>query len=364
MSADYDTYDTWPDPFSDVPWPEPPAGQPLTANAAVRLGQLRNALLDSDALDSLPGLDPLVDGILYRDSLAWLHGKPGHGKSFVALDIACCVSAGLPWQMHGVTQGPVLYVIAEGVTGLRQRVRAWEQHAHIRTGVKFLPVAVQLPIDWEADALAALAGEIKPVLIVIDTQARVTVGADENSARDMGVLVAAIDKIRPASRACILTVHHESRAGENMRGSTALEGAALTQMRCTREGGKLEVTCIKQKDATDFDPIRLRLTPCGDSVVVTTPGKGEIAAELNASEQGVIDILRGVFGATGASGSRLLEVCGQPKSTFYWALNRLTETGRVVNVGSKTRTHYLLAEHVEPAQSPMGAIGLGEKAAS
>lgn len=32
-------------------------------------------------------------------------------------------------------------------------------------------------------AVITLAGDLQPVLIVIDTQARVTVGADENSAR-------------------------------------------------------------------------------------------------------------------------------------------------------------------------------------
>ena len=33
----------------------------------------------------------------------------------------------------------------------------------------------------DVPAVAMIAAEIKPVLIVLDTQARVTVGADENS---------------------------------------------------------------------------------------------------------------------------------------------------------------------------------------
>ena len=90
-----------------------------------RRGQLQAAILNSYSLDGLPAPEALIDGILYHDTLAWLHGKPGHGKSFLALDWAGCVSTGLPWQGRVVTLGPVLYVIAEGVTGLRQRVRAW-----------------------------------------------------------------------------------------------------------------------------------------------------------------------------------------------------------------------------------------------
>ena len=98
-------------------------------------------------------------------------------------------------------QGIVLYIVAEGVSGLRQRVRAWEEHAGQHMDVLFLPIAVQLLSFTDVSAVVMLATELEPVLIVVDTQARVTVGADENSAKDMGELVAAIDRIRQARRA-------------------------------------------------------------------------------------------------------------------------------------------------------------------
>src|SRR4029077_15177132 len=134
----------------------------------------------SDGLDDLPAPEALIDGILYRDTLAWLHGKPGHGKSCIALDWAGCVAAGLPWQGRPVTMGPVLYVIAEGVTGLRQRVRAWEDHAGLRTAAEFLPVPVQFLDAIDLAAMIQVAQDLEPVLIIVDTQARVTVGGDEN----------------------------------------------------------------------------------------------------------------------------------------------------------------------------------------
>jgi len=166
-----------------------------------RIDELRGALIGSGGLDTLPVPEPVIDGLLYRDSLAWLHGKPGHCKSFVALDWACCIDAGLPWMGLAVTPGPVLYVIAEGTTGLHPRVRAWEHRAGCKTGVIFLPVAVQMLQPADTAAIAALAAELGCVLVVIDTQARVTVGADENSAVDMGRLVVAAEQIRMASGA-------------------------------------------------------------------------------------------------------------------------------------------------------------------
>lgn len=310
-----------------------------------RVLQLRNALVTSEQLDSLPDPEPIIDGILYRDTLAWLHGKPGCGKSFVALDWSGCVSLGLPWQEHGTKAGPVLYLIAEGVSGLRQRVRAWEDYVQARSGVTFLPVAVQLLVYSELDALIKLASELVPSMIVIDTQARVTVGADENSAKDMGELVAAADKLRAATRACVLLVHHEARAGENMRGSTALEGAATTQVRVTKDGPHLKIENPKQKDAAEFDPIRVILAPRLDSAVIQGHDGTGLDAELTATEAKLLEVLEDVFGERGAPSGRLLDVAGVPKTSFYRALNRLTVRGTVTDLGTPKRPHYVLSKY-------------------
>ena len=281
------------------------------------------------------------------------YGKPGHGKSFVALDWAGCVSVGWMWQGRVTMQGPVLYVIAEGVTGLRQRVRAWEDCADIRTGVAFLPVAVQLLSALDLAALIEVARELHPVLIVVDTQARVTVGADENSARDMGEFAAAAERLRQATGACVLFVHHESRAGENMRGSTALEGAAATIARVTKDGPHLLLENPKQKDAAPFDPIRLRLVARLESATVQSHDGVGLAEELSDSQQKIIDTLRDLFGTDGAPGSRLFDVAGLPKTSYYRALKGLVITGAVVNMGTKKRTHYVLAEQAESQQSQL-----------
>lgn len=325
-------------PEEDDPGEQPPP----------RIDQLRAALLDSKSLDSLPDPQPVIDGVLYLDSLAWLHGKPGHGKSFVALDWAACVAAGLPWQGCETRQGIVLYIVAEGVSGLRQRVRAWEEHAGQHMDVLFLPIAVQLLSFTDVSAVVMLATELEPVLIVVDTQARVTVGADENSAKDMGELVAAIDRIRQACRACVLLVHHEARAGENMRGSTALEGAASTLVRCTKDGAYIRLENAKQKDAAEFEPVRLKLTPAGQSVVCTAVDYAAAQAELSESEQKIVTTMREAFGDTAVATGKLLEVTGLSKATFYRALKRMTDNRGVLNMGTKQRPLWLLAEFDKP----------------
>jgi hypothetical protein len=314
-----------------------------------RLDLLRAALLDSAGLDSLPVPEPLIDGWLFRDSLAWLHGKPGHAKSLVSLDWACCIDAGLPWLDQPVSQGPVLYVIAEGATGLHARVRAWEDRAQMTTGVRFLPVAVQLLNAGDGRAVAELAAELAAALVVIDTQARVTVGAEENSAVDMGRVVVAAEQVRRASRACVLFVHHEARGGENMRGSTALEGAADTVLRVVKDGPRVELTNPKQKDAAEHEPAVLWVVPRLQSVVIAGQPEGPTLDLTSASEIKILNTLLDLFGTTGASATTLREATGLAKSTFHWALNRLVKDGKVVNFGTKTRTCY------GPAQAPLPA---------
>ena len=323
---------------------------PETA-AVSRLDQLRAALVGSAGLDRLPVPEPLIDGLLYRDSLCWLHGKPGHCKSFVALDWACCVAAGLPWAGRPVTQGPVLYVIAEGTSGLQARVRAWEDRAAGRTAVMFLPVAVQL-LDGDFGALAGLAAELGCVLVVVDTQARVTTGAEENSAVDMGRLVDAAEKIRIASGACVMFVHHEARAGDNMRGSTALEGAATTILRVEKDGSRLQLTNPKQKDAAEADPMTLWVVPRLHSVVIAGKPDTPTLESRTASETKILSVLLESFGSTGASATALRNATGLAESTFHWALNRLVKDGQVQNLGTRTRTLYMPAQAQLPTGTP------------
>ncbi|GAA3738009.1 hypothetical protein HDA32_005361 [Spinactinospora alkalitolerans] len=325
-------------------------GAPITD----RLSALRALLIDSDGLDGIPDPEPIIDRVLYRDSLAWVHGKPGHGKSFVSLDWAGCVATGRTWQQHTISHpGTVVYLVAEGVTGVRQRVRAWEDAAGTRMdGVKFLPVAVQLLSHIDRDAFVRLVAELAPVLVVIDTQARVTVGADENSAQDMGKLVAAADTIREATGACVLLVHHEARAGDTLRGSTALEGAATTLIRITKDGPTVRVDCTKQKDAEPFPPILLRLVFHGAGAVLQSHSGVGLAEELAGAERKLLDVMRDSFGTTGATGTQLRDASEASKSSFYRALNGLLKKGLLRNTGTDKSPFYTLPEGAAPRVVP------------
>jgi hypothetical protein len=233
------------------------------------LERLRAALVETHNLDSIPTYTELVAGTLMTDSISFVQGRPGSCKSFLALDLAGCVATGLPWHGHVTKQGRVLYVVAEGGGGLKARVRAWEEaRDELMHGVMFLPLPVQIMGPTEGPAFAALCEDLHPALIVIDTQARSSVGLNENSAQEMGHFIEQVEAIRKVTGACVLLVHHEGRAGEHMRGSTALEGAAQTVLRVVKEDAVITVSVVKQKDGEESPPMELVVKPTGASIVL------------------------------------------------------------------------------------------------
>jgi hypothetical protein len=224
------------------------------------LEKLRASVLTLEQLESLPRAEPLIKGVLDMDSASWIIGQPGGFKSFVAIDWACHVATGREWNGNKVRKGSVFYVVAEGVRGFGKRVRAWSKVHNVRPESLFiLPMPVQargkdgksLSDGWLA--LVQLVREMGPALIVLDTQARMTVGLQENDNTEMGVWVAAVDALKVATGACVLVVHHTGRNGGDARGASALDGAQDMEWRVDRKARKLamRLSCDKSKDGDD-----------------------------------------------------------------------------------------------------------------
>lgn len=251
------------------------------------VAKLLGELISARDLDSIPPPDPLVDGLLERNSLARVIGKSGHGKSFFMIDLAGHIALGRPWQDRAVQQGDVVYMVAEGASGIRKRVRAWEQWhgAELGDSVQFLPRPVQVK-DQEWLTWVRAMKRLKPALIVIDTQARVTAGANENGPEDMGILIQRAELLRKHTGACVVLVHHKGHSGDHGRGHTSVVAAMDAEIDVNKEGkNKIAILSSKQKDQEDFDPIRLELT----QVEVVLDGEEMTSAVLVSPESGVTE---------------------------------------------------------------------------
>lgn len=338
-----------------------------------RVDRLLDALVATEGLDAVPAQRSLVGDVLYFDSIVWLQGRPGSAKSFAALDLAGCVATGQPWQGFPVAGDPtdptitldVLYVVAEGLSGLRPRVRAWEAAmGRSMEYVWFLPMALQSSNATDWAALVEMAGGGinggRFGLIVLDTQARLTVGMEENSARDMGVWVAQLERLRAATGACVLVVHHQGRNGEHMRGSTAMEGAATTIIQVSKDEELVTVRCLKQKDAPEFDDIHLRLVPYADSAVLAlTDGRRTGSATSQARRW--LTAWEEMHGGDPVSISVLTKSGVVSETTFHRTKLALIDEGAVERKGDGNSVRYRLLWRAStglPTPTPKG-VGVG-----
>jgi len=203
----------------------------------------------------------VVDDYIESDSLAQVFGDPGGGKSFVSIDLACCVATGKDWHGHQVQQGAVFYIAGEGHNGLARRFKGWELgNGATLDGAPLFKShrAAQLYDATEAalvaDSIKTLSAECGhiPSMIVIDTLAR-NMGGDENSTQDMNSFIQHLDTyLRQDYKCCVLVVHHSGAMDKDRsRGSTALKGALDAEYKCQLDSGTktIQFESKKMKDA-------------------------------------------------------------------------------------------------------------------
>lgn len=203
----------------------------------------------------------IVDDYIESDSLAQVFGDPGGGKSFVAIDIACCIATGTKWHGHEVKQGAVFYIAGEGHNGLARRFRGWTLGNNITLDGAPLYKSHRAAQLYDATEAAIVAESIKqlaieagvnPSMVIIDTLAR-NMGGDENSTEDMNAFIQHLDLyLRQPYKCCVLVVHHSGAMDKDRsRGSTALRGALDAEYKCQLDQGSKTITfeAKKMKDA-------------------------------------------------------------------------------------------------------------------
>jgi hypothetical protein len=318
--------------------------------------QLARHLVSGDSILDIEPPKYLIGDLLTRDALAFLIGKPAAGKSFLALDWGLCVAFGFPWQGREVRKGRVLYLAAEGRRGIGKRIKAWLQHTgetKLPDTFVLLPTAVNLLREAEREALVEMARRLDFDLVIIDTLARSMVGGEENSSRDLGIVIDAADRMRDGQERTCLIVHHTDKAGSTYRGSSAIEGAADWMHSVENEDDTPEVVlrCKKAKDDEEPKPILLRrevvrldqdggVTSC---VLVSHGGVG-IEKAANEAKAKLSHAAWDHFGNGVFSRKMLRDVIDMPSTTFYRVEKELVKAGIWENIGTDKQPAYKVAD--------------------
>ena len=206
----------------------------------------------------------LIKGVLPRAGLAVIYGASSSGKTFFTLDLIAAVARGEPWRGVPVKKGRVLYVVAEGAGGFRNRLKAYCAAHDLDPADLDICFLRQTPNLLTKDDIREFLKEIIAAgpfaLIVIDTYARAMSGGNENDAKDVGQAVAHCDIIHRKTGAMVILVHHSGKdATKGARGSGALRAAADLEIEVVQTREYRAASITKQKDGADGVEYKFKL---------------------------------------------------------------------------------------------------------
>lgn len=229
------------------------AGAEMPGAPAPAAKRLRFNIVQAGQFTQRAPLAWLIKRVLPLAEVGAVFGESGSGKSFFVLDLALAIATGQPWRGHRVRKGRVLYVAAEGAGGMVRRLQALAGHHGVDLAGLDLDVLGDAPNLLErqdiADLLAAITARGRYDLVVADTLAQVTPGANENSGEDMGRALAHCKVLHAKTGAMVLLVAHAGKdASKGLRGWSGIKGALDVEICVERSGDHRAATVTKMKD--------------------------------------------------------------------------------------------------------------------
>lgn len=245
--------------------PDPPPAPFISQFAGIRFEQLD---------EPGPEYAHVIDELITVGDKSVLGGASLSGKSFLAIHMAMCIATATSFFGRRIlTPGLVIYQAGEGGRGIKKRFRAWRQHFGVPND-RVIPVYIlqsRVDIHSHEGDTGKLVDEIKgiermygmPVVaLFIDTLQKAQGMADENSGRDMGTVMANVDRIADAVPGChVCLVHHMNAGGTKLRGHTSVYAGVDQVILVTKDPETKVRTAIldKQKDDEDGAKINFEL---------------------------------------------------------------------------------------------------------
>lgn len=256
-----------------------PAGDPAGVVATSESFSGKYPIMSASALSRRPPGDWLIKGVLPKADVVVLFGPSGSGKSFVALDMAASIARGIPWRERKTKKGRVLIIAAEGGTGFGKRLKAYAQHHKINAADLDIGVIVAAPNFLQKEEIFEVVAAIRNSggvdLIITDTFAQVTPGANENAGEDMGLALANAKALREATGALVMLIHHAGKdITRGARGWSGIKAAVDAEIEIVKhETGGREIDISKMKDGEDglrwgfkLEIVKLGLDADGDDI--------------------------------------------------------------------------------------------------
>jgi hypothetical protein len=332
-------------PTESVPYDPYDPYDPDDRAASLGLVSFQSRLRSPEQVKAMPAPRYLIDGLMVENSLGLVWGPWGSGKTFLNLAWAGFVGSGSWWLGREVTQTKVLWVAGEGVAGLGKRIMAFE-HGHGiygMHGVTFHHGRINLMDKGAVAGFAEGVAEGGYGLIFLDTLARCMPGGDENSAKDVGQVVEALDTVRHTTNAAVWALHHSTKEGSGARGISAYLGACDTELEVSATGNIVTITTHQQRDAEKGAPITLSLEPVNGTNSATVFDAAGKKTTISGTTLKVLEALED-DPERGVSASVWTLTSGVGVSTFYRHRLTLVQEGLVGTIPGSKSPRYVLTE--------------------
>jgi len=179
-----------------------------------------------DLFAPVPPIEWVVENILVKGEATLLAAPGGAGKSYFALALSLAVASGEYFLDGRVQQGRVMYVDEEGSPALAlQRLQQFGATDQQKENLDYLSYP-GVDLVRHPEKLISDVQQTGPVLVVLDSHAKVARASEENSNNEMGkVWDEGILRVARWCNCAVLVIHHTSAAGR-IRGATTIVNSA------------------------------------------------------------------------------------------------------------------------------------------
>jgi phage/plasmid primase-like uncharacterized protein len=201
--------------------------------------------------------DELVEGLMTIGSSVVVYGDSNSGKTFWALSVATAIATGTDCYGRKTDAGLVIYLASEAPASIRSRMQAIKKyHGCDLENLAMVPVPMNFYNgDQDAHDVIELVRAIEQIkcrpvrLIIGDTLARMSAGANENSGEDMGPVMARFDQVATATGAALMIIHHNGKdAAKGARGWSGIRAHIDTEIEVIEKEGIRMVNVTKQRE--------------------------------------------------------------------------------------------------------------------
>lgn len=189
--------------------------------------------------------DEIVEDLITSGNLHIIYGASHSGKTFFALAMSAAVSIGDDFLGKKTEKGKVVYLATEAPRTIKERLQAIKKvfpHIDI-SNLEIVPEAINIYTnDDDVQSIITLCKEIGEVKLVVgDTLARMSAGANENSGEDMGPVMDRFESIGRETGAAVILIHHSGKdATRGLRGWSGISGHI---------SGEIEITSVEKTGA-------------------------------------------------------------------------------------------------------------------